>query len=211
MINNKPVDLNNINKFKIFNDAYLINMDIRQDRLLHTNNELNKAGIKYTRFSGLSFNEKGKYKSIGKRGCTESHLSILIKNINNKYPVLIIEDDIVIKHQKLIHEFIQIVPDKWDLLFFYNLNKDLKEMKWINKPTNCTHFYIVNNSSIEKIIELSNNNSDVIDDFYAKNHGKLNIYTTSINVVAQSLKFIPNIEYNWKKELRIRSRQDKFI
>lgn len=186
---------NNIDRYKIFNDAFLINLDSRLDRLDHSTKELNKVNIKFTRFPGLIFKDKGKYGSIGRRGCAESHLEIIKNNHNNQNPFLIIEDDIIFAdYFDKIYYFINIIPKEWDLLFFYNtFKKTSHDIKWINAAPYGTHFYVVNNKSTDKIIELSKSNNLAIDNFYI--HNKFNVYSTSTSFVKQLIDLGSDIEY----------------
>lgn len=186
---------NNIDRYKIFNDAFLINLDSRPDRLDHSTKELNKVNIKFSRFPGLVFKDRGKYKSIGRRGCAESHLTIIQNNHNNQNPFLIIEDDIIFAdYFDKIHYFINIIPNEWDLLFFYNtFKRSNNEIKWIKRTPYGTHFYLVNNKSVDKIIDLSKSNRLAIDNFYM--HKSLNNYLTTFSFVKQLIDLGSNIEY----------------
>lgn len=210
-INNKTKEnFDNLSKFKLFNDAYLINLDSRLDRLNSSFNQLNKIGLKFKRYSGLKFNDKDKYLSIGKRGCTESHYDIIRNNINNKYPFLIMEDDIIFAdYFDEIHDYIKILPQKWDILYFYTNNKNEKDIKWINMSPYGTHFYVVNNLSAEKISNLLKDNNKVIDNFYIDIKSIIK-FATSKNLVAQNLELGTDIEYSKKHFNKRTSHENKF-
>jgi GR25 family glycosyltransferase involved in LPS biosynthesis len=201
-INNQISKNNNYLKFDLFNNAYLINLDSRIDRLSHSIKELNKVNIKYTRFPGLIFKDKGKYESIGARGCAESHLTIIENNHNSKSPFLIIEDDIIIANYfNKIADFIKIIPKEYDLLFFYNTFRKNNNIKWLKAAPFGTHFYIINNKSVDKILNLSKNNNLVIDKFYM--NSQFISYSTSISFVKQSTNFNTDIQYkNIKSKYR---------
>ena len=207
----KEDNCDNLSKFKLFNDAYLINLDSRIDRLNHSSNQLNKINIKFKRYPGLIFNDRGKYLSTGKRGCTESHYEIIRNNINNKYPFLIMEDDIVFAdYFNEIHDYIKILPEKWDILYFYTNNQNEKHIRWINMSPYGTHFYVINNTSAEKISSLLKNNNKVIDNFYNDTKSIIK-FATSKNLVAQDLMLGTNIEYT-KRSFRMRTSHDnKFL
>jgi GR25 family glycosyltransferase involved in LPS biosynthesis len=200
-------DKTNIDKYKIFNDAFLINLDSRLDRLNHSTTELNKVNIKFSRFPGLIFKDKGKYGSIGRRGCAESHLSIIKNNHNNKNPFLIMEDDIIIAdYFDKVHYFIETIPKEWDLLYFYHTFRKNDGMKWLKSAPYGTHFYIVNNKSTDKILNLSDKNNLAIDSFYMSK--LIDSYSTSISFVKQSVDLGTDIEY---KSLRQRWRYNPFL
>jgi len=207
---NKKINKNerNIDKFKIFNDAFLINLDNRIDRLKHSIMQTSKVDIKFNRFKALSFTDKGKYWSTGVRGCAESHIKIMKENIDNKFPILIMEDDLVFTNNfnKFI-EFIKILPPKWDLLFFHNNSGNSLKIEWHDKPVLDTQFYIANNQSLQKIIELSNKNCDPIDRFFVRSN-QIKKYCTSINLVIQSTNLGTNIKEN-ERYLARRSKRNR--
>jgi GR25 family glycosyltransferase involved in LPS biosynthesis len=186
-LTNKTVVDNNLSKFKLFNDAFLINLDSRPDRLKYCTEELSKTDIKFNRVKGLTFKNKGNFLNVGARGCYETHKLILNNNINNNYPILIMEDDILLtEHFDKFNNYINTVPENWDILYFYNHNniKNTINDKWIKSSTLGTHFYIVNNKSIYKILKLLYENN--IDDVYSNIN--INKFCTSNQLVAQNYK-----------------------
>jgi glycosyl transferase family 25 len=69
--------------------AFYINLDSRQDRKKHVENQLSKIGIKAERFKAIQL-------ANGALGCSLSHLKCLeIAKANNWPHILIVEDDIL--------------------------------------------------------------------------------------------------------------------
>ena len=69
--------------------AFYINLDSRQDRKKHVENQLSKIGIKAERFKAIKLEN-------GALGCSLSHLKCLeIAKANNWPHILIVEDDIL--------------------------------------------------------------------------------------------------------------------
>lgn len=83
---NKKLEKNVMN---LFDNTYYINLEKRKDRKMKTIRELKNFGIKNPiRFNAIEDNN-------GAIGCSKSHLSILKKARDNKYPyVAIFEDDV---------------------------------------------------------------------------------------------------------------------
>ncbi|CAK0745244.1 hypothetical protein CCP1ISM_2030001 [Azospirillaceae bacterium] len=169
-------------------------MNSRQDRLEHCIKELDDINIKFKRFPGLTFKEKANFPNIGSRGCFESHKSILEMNINNRNPILIMEDDILINRQFSIKHYLNDIPSNWDMLFFYNSNNDKSDKKWIKTRTLGTHFYIINNKSIQKILSQLYTKEYIcnIDVTYTKINAEI-FCTNNQLVIQDTLKFKSDI------------------
>lgn len=80
------------NDKKLCDGGFYINLDSREDRRISCENELNKCGIKgVERFSAIKIEDE----TFSKFGCTESHIQIAKKQIENNWEyALYIEDDI---------------------------------------------------------------------------------------------------------------------
>ena len=198
---------NNLNKYKIFNDAFLINLDSRNDKLEYCTNELQKVNIKFKKFSGIIPKTKGFFDVIGAKGCYESHRQILLNNICNEYPILIMEDDISFTNEfNKINDYINSIPNDYDILYFYCLNNINNKSKWIRSKTSGTHFYIVNNKSIIKILKQIDHhikNQRAIDSAYMSSD--LITYCTTQQLVLQNiskLKSDINIKQKIPKRLK---------
>lgn len=85
------------NNIKIADKGFLINLDERTDRLEESLSELNNLNIRgVQRFSAIKITEDSDEGWIN-RGCTQSHLNLFEKQIENKWEKMIVfEDDFFI-------------------------------------------------------------------------------------------------------------------
>jgi len=133
-----------------------INLDHRVDRKEQIENELNNYGLIYERHAAV-------FEPLNSIGCNKSHLQVLKKAKENNYKnILILEDDfmfVVSKEQFL--EKISLLFSKIDFdvcMISYNLrdgeidsnNPFLTKVKFATTASG----YIVNNSMYDKLIEL---------------------------------------------------------
>lgn len=100
--------------------AFYINLEHRIDRKEHVENELEKIGIKATRFNAIKMTN-------GAIGCSMSHLKILEDaKKNNLSHVLIIEDDITFLEPDLfknqINNFLELHGNNWDVILLAGNN-----------------------------------------------------------------------------------------
>ena len=100
--------------------AFYINLEHRTDRKEHVENELDKIGIKATRFNAIKMTN-------GAIGCSMSHLKILEDAKKNKLEhVLIIEDDITFLDPELfknqINKFLELHQNNWDVILLAGNN-----------------------------------------------------------------------------------------
>ena len=101
-------------------NAFYINLEHRTDRKEHVEKELDKLGIKATRFNAIKMTN-------GAIGCSMSHLRILEDAKKNKLEhVLIIEDDIKFLDANLFknqfNKFIELHGNNWDVILFAGNN-----------------------------------------------------------------------------------------
>jgi glycosyl transferase family 25 len=101
-------------------NAFYINLEHRTDRKEHVENELDKIGIKATRFNAIKMTN-------GAIGCSMSHLKILEEAKKNKLShVLIVEDDITFLDSELfktqINKFFELHENNWDVVLLAGNN-----------------------------------------------------------------------------------------
>jgi glycosyl transferase family 25 len=101
-------------------NAYYINLEHRIDRKEHIEKELNKMGIRATRFNAIQMKN-------GAIGCSLSHLKILEEAKKNKLShVLIVEDDIVFLDDALfksqLNKFFNLHGNNWDVVLIAGNN-----------------------------------------------------------------------------------------
>lgn len=100
--------------------AFYINLDHRTDRKEHVENELEKIGIKATRFNAINMTN-------GAIGCSMSHLKLLEDAKKNKLDhILIVEDDITFLDIELfktqINKFLEKHENNWDVILLAGNN-----------------------------------------------------------------------------------------
>lgn len=101
-------------------NAFYINLQHRTDRKEHVENELQKIGIKASRFNAIKMEN-------GAVGCSMSHLKILENAKKNKLDhILIVEDDITFLDPNLfksqINKFFELHGNNWDVILFAGNN-----------------------------------------------------------------------------------------
>jgi glycosyl transferase family 25 len=101
-------------------NAFYINLEYRTDRKEHVIHELEKIGIKGTRFNAIKMEN-------GAIGCSMSHLKILQDAYKNKLEhVLIVEDDITFLDPELfksqINKFFELHENNWDVILLAGNN-----------------------------------------------------------------------------------------
>jgi glycosyl transferase family 25 len=101
-------------------NVFYINLEHRTDRKEHVEKELDKIGIKATRFNAIKMTN-------GAIGCSMSHLKILEEAKKNKLShVLIVEDDITFLDSELfktqINKFFELHENNWDVLLLAGNN-----------------------------------------------------------------------------------------
>ena len=154
-------NINHVNKIKNVFDAYYINLKRRPDKNEKTLKEINKSKIlknKMQRFEGIDrkdldlkpyHDSKLSYDLLEKRkgwiGCALSHMKLWEKCIENGRPMLIFEDDNVIKEKLFDTHLIKIInnlPNDFDIIYLVTDNT----VKY--KPYNDLFVQAINNNSI---------------------------------------------------------------
>jgi len=117
------MSLNSSTTIKSLDDiknSFYINLEHRTDRREHVEKELDKIGIKATRFNAIKMTN-------GAIGCSMSHLKILEDAKKNKLDhVLIVEDDITFLDSELfknqINKFFELHGNNWDVILLAGNN-----------------------------------------------------------------------------------------
>jgi glycosyl transferase family 25 len=117
------MSLNSSTTIKSLDDikhSFYINLEHRTDRREHVEKELDKIGIKATRFNAIKMTN-------GAIGCSMSHLKILEEaKKNNLGHVLIVEDDITFLDSELfksqINKFFELHENNWDVVLLAGNN-----------------------------------------------------------------------------------------
>lgn len=154
----------------LFSLTLILNLEFRDDRRKEIKEELRNVGMDVSGsvqfFKAIRPQNKGKFPSIGARGCFESHLAMLKKakseGVNN---LLIIEDDLQFnKLFNLDKNFYinEIGSLNWDIIYFgYHIEQsepDSKDRGYVllkhDMPVGATHFYAVNANMLDPLIEF---------------------------------------------------------
>lgn len=201
-----------------------INLDNRPDRKAEVENELLKVNITAERFSAINKLENDKIifpktYTDGNAGCVLSHFNLL-ETYNSDKILGILEDDVVFCDDfKERFDYIEKEFDlEWDMFFlssFYHLNDDKQRwnengdyeftgIKYIHRTYGsfCTHAYLVNPKSIEKILKLCHEHLDksyAIDHLYILIQPFLNVYAFTPGMANQRISY-SNISNNIKDQ-----------
>lgn len=170
----------------------VINLESRPDRLELARKELDGMGA----YIMPGFIEKDPMIGIAK-----AHLNCIAHAKEKDWPVvLIMEDDVMLrpKCKEYLDEALKHLPDNWELLLggVYEENK-LQQYNeyWDSIGEFCgLHFYIVNKSAYEKILEYNYNLH--IDRWMNYNGKRLNAYLTKKYVATQRDGYSDNVKAN---------------
>lgn len=152
-----------------FDRAYIINLVDRLDRRRQVEREFRHAGINvpnekvqlYTAFRPV---DKGRFDSVGVRGCFTSHRNVLeLANREGLRNALILEDDVSFRSigTNFVRELmVQLSCEDWDLAFLAYLLPPEDALKDVKRPLTRwpndirgTHFYAVNGSFIQTMLQ----------------------------------------------------------
>jgi GR25 family glycosyltransferase involved in LPS biosynthesis len=174
----------------LFDCVFVINLEQRNDRMERISDLLHLLNIKFERFNAVDKQVvEGLYKNLsnihkistitnaGYLACILSHLSVYRIALDRGYTkILILEDDIFIHKnvQNLLKQFLNSVPEDWDMLYLGYLPLSEDETYWshnhfqkINSKTDngmvfrakglwCTHSYAIKKEYMNEIIQYYN-------------------------------------------------------
>jgi len=200
---------------KYFDKIYCINLDRRTDRWDETQTELKKWGLEneVVRYSGIDGNSLKNETQIkgGELGILNTHLKIINESKEKKYKnILILEDDIEFTEKiKLLDEYMSIVPNDWDMIYFGgNHNKHMgKKINYLNdkiiklEETYGIHCVAINNSIYDLILNVIDKRKKPIDVYYADIQKNYNCYGFNPSIALQRVSYsdIQNkvMDYKW--------------
>lgn len=188
-----------------------INLKDRTDRREWIDSHIPNFGIKFKYYEALTNNEKHNHLKFpsdhkpGGIGCTTTHYDLL-KNYSGNKILGIFEDDVRLSDDFL--ERFKYIEDnfnlEWDMFFlssFYHLNNDsfkwnktgdfeFTNIKYIHRVYGsfCTHAYLVNPKSIDKITSLMEqyvSKSHAVDHLYILIQPFLNCYSFTPGMATQ--------------------------
>lgn len=164
---------------------HVINLKERKDKRKYINHHLEKKKIPFQFFLA------DKHPTSPKRGCLESHLTVIKKVLAEKKHdmVMILEDD-----AKFLDSIsnLKVVPPDWDMLFLGGTVFRILEKKypgWQQVQTWTTHAYVINLKNeklVEDILKMKEYDGE-IDRFYIeKIHSKYNCYMADPMICIQT-------------------------
>jgi GR25 family glycosyltransferase involved in LPS biosynthesis len=163
---------------KILDHVYVINLDRRPDRWEKTKNRLNEIGIEPKRWRAIDGKnnplyakyEKGAKLSKSEAACFDSHISLWKYIYESGIPsALIFEDDIFITPGTTLDDILADVDSSggFDIFFLGHIYSSLG--KFSDTPAKigtalALHAYIINRSTIERLIPLIQEKNTPIDE-----------------------------------------------
>lgn len=183
---------------KYFDKIYYINLERRIDRNEQCVHELNKNNIIAERFNAIDYKEMNLEPWMG---CLLSNLEIIKESKSSGFDcVLILEDDVVFvdKLEELFIEYINQVPDNWDMLYLSgnhnqhcgNHINNISENVIKCTLTYSTHSFAVKSSVYDLIIDyLTNNQNKPVDVLYTKIQSICNAYSLFPGLTTQRVGF----------------------
>jgi GR25 family glycosyltransferase involved in LPS biosynthesis len=175
-----------LNKYLDNVECVVINLSIRPDKKTYIEKQLKSRNIKSTFFIAEKHDDP-------KRGCLESHLSVIKEAIKNKVKyLLILEDDC-----KFISGFASMeeVPKDWSMIYLGGtvhrvLDKQYKGYARVQCWT--THAYIINLENeklIQEILKAENYEGEIDRYYLEKIHPNFNAYMCDPMIAIQKEGF----------------------
>lgn len=179
-----------------FSKVYCINLKKRNDRWKEFVNEMSKYSItKYEKYDAINGDIiKNKTKLLnGELGVLLSHYNIIKKcKENNIESVLIMEDDVVFTDEiNNISDYIELIPDNWDFIYFGGNHVYGKEPVKINNKiiklnyTVALHCVAIKKTMFDLILNMLDKKEKQVDAYYADLHKFANAYGVSPNIALQ--------------------------
>jgi hypothetical protein len=152
---------------------------------------INTQKIIIDMFSEL--NDTNIYIQDGPLACYCSHLrSMIYGYLHFTDYTILIEDDISVVNTANIEKYIKCIPEDWDIICFnsipkkFNFDNNVAYYKFTDY-FHSTHFYIIRNSSMEKLFTYLYPIFDQVDVLISKSIHELNIYNIPNTVYQKSL------------------------
>jgi len=175
--NNQPIKQSEsiINEF--VDNVYVINLERRGDRMIHTNREFNKLKIKFKRYPAVDGRFIGDDIRSSQIACLRSHVGVIKDAIKNRYDkIAVFEDDIIFcdDFEKRFKYYIENVPKDWDIMYLGSNLNGCKNPTMINKyiyklydSYGCFAMVLNNkNKLFDKIISITSPEIKPIDNYF---------------------------------------------
>ena len=151
--------------------TYVINLKERSDKRIYIEKHLRDKKIKFNFFNATRHTDP-------KRGCLESHISIIKRNVDKSH-IMILEDDC-----KFIGNIknMRTPPSDWDMVYLggtVHRIMDRKNKGFARVQCWTTHAYIINLKNkdlVSKILEAENYEGEIDRYYLEKIHPNFNCY-----------------------------------
>jgi hypothetical protein len=167
---------------------YVINLKERKEKRKYIKQQLERRNVPF------HFFHADLHPTSPKRGCLESHLTIIRRAYQEKKydKIMIFEDD-----AKFIGSFASLkrVPEDWDMLYFGGTVFRVLEKKhvgWTRVQTWTTHAYMINlknESLMQEILNMESYEGEIDRYYLEKIHPKYQCYMTDPMIVIQKEGF----------------------
>ena len=196
---------------KYFDKVYCINLDRRPDRYEKFTREMARFGITdVERYSAIDGNTIANDSPLlnGELGILTTHMGIVQKSNEEGFKnVLILEDDVAFTEElHKLDEYMQSVPEDWDMIYFGGNHVYGKPPIKINDRviklnfTVAIHCVAIKNTLFETIQAVLPHKKKAVDTYYAQLQNGYNAYGFYPNMATQSIGFsdIQNrvVDYN---------------
>jgi len=191
---------------KYFDKIYCINLDRRTDKWSECESEFDKWGItNVERYSAIDGNEIDRTHNNqtnvnnGNLGLLLTHIDIIKKSKVNGYSsVLLIEDDITFSEKfSDLDNYMSLVPDDWDILYFggnHNQHMGMK-LEYVNDKviksidTYTTHCFAIKNTMFDLVLNLLSKHKKPVDVYYSDIQKNFNCYSFYPGLASQRPSF----------------------
>ena len=151
--------------------------------------EIESKKITMDEFSFL--NDNNIHIQDGPLSCYISHLRSMIYGYSNfnKYTI-ICEDDISIVNTELIEQYLQEIPDDWDIIMMNACSKNKiydSIMYKFDEDFHSTHFYIINHKAFPTLFSGMYPITDQVDVLISQLRNKLNIYNIQETIYQKNI------------------------
>lgn len=171
----------------LFEHTFCINLITRPDRKKWIEDQIDCTRDDFEFFFAILHENP-------KRGCLESHLSIIKEAKLRGYPnILILEDDAKIRRSDI--ETL-VFPERWDMLYFGgNVQQILDDNfehdafnTWVRATTFSTHAYAINQTLYDRLIDGLQSYNQEIDVYYCTSiHPNYRCYICNPQIVSQRI------------------------
>jgi len=185
---------------KHFDKVYCINLNRRPDRYQSFISEIGKFGITgVERYPAIDGNIIANDSPLlnGELGVLTTHMGIIEKchqeGVKN---VLILEDDVTFTQElNKLDEYMQLVPENWDMIYFGGTHIYGKTPVKINEKIMKLNFTValqcvaIKNTIFETILTVLPHKKRAVDTYYAQLQNGYNAYGFYPNMAKQSVGF----------------------